>query len=56
VFLADIPVCHDQLKGERDLGWMLWDIDFSNGMTPRFFRASMINGVITIPPMQEVLS
>jgi len=54
--LADIPACHEQLKGECDLGWMLWDIDFSNGMTPRFFRASMINGVITIPPMQEVLS
>ena len=54
--LADIPACHEQLNGERDLGWMLWDIDFENGMTPRFFRASMINGVITIPPMQEVLS
>ena len=54
--LAEIPACHEQLKGERDLGWMLWDIDFENGMTPRFFRASMINGVITIPPMQEVLS
>jgi CRISPR-associated protein Cas5d len=54
--LDEIPACHEQLKGERDLGWMLWDIDFENGMTPRFFRASMINGVITIPPMQQVLS
>ena len=54
--LTDIPVCHEQLKGERDLGWMLWDIDFANGMTPRFFRASMSNGIITIPSMQEAVA
>lgn len=22
----DIPSCHEQLKGEKDLGWILWDI------------------------------
>ncbi len=54
--LADIPTCHEQLQGERDLGWMLWDIDFNNGMTPRFFRANMLNGIITMPSMLEVLS
>lgn len=42
--------CH---KGERDLGWMLWDIDFSNDMTPRFFRASMRDGVIEVPDLRK---
>ncbi|MCX7038174.1 MAG: type I-C CRISPR-associated protein Cas5c [Spirochaetes bacterium] len=37
------------LKGERDLGWMLHDIDFENGMEPRFFHAVMRNGVIEVP-------
>ena len=43
------PVAHDSLTGERDLGWMLHDIDFANGMTPRFFRARMVDGVIEVP-------
>lgn len=45
------PVPHESLIGERDLGWMLHDIDFANGMTSRFFRARMINGLITVPPL-----
>ncbi|MDB5846794.1 MAG: type CRISPR-associated protein Cas5 [Rhodoferax sp.] len=36
-----IPEKHESLLAERDLGWMLHDIDFENGMTPRFFRAQM---------------
>jgi CRISPR-associated protein Cas5d len=51
-----IPKCHEQLQGEKDLGWMLWDIDFKNGMTPRFFRATMTNGIITMPSALEILS
>lgn len=35
---------------DRDLGWMLHDIDYANDMTPRFFRAVMKGGVITVPP------
>jgi CRISPR-associated protein Cas5d len=52
----DIPPCHEQLKGELDLGWMLWDIDFENGMTPRFYRAKMIDGVIKVPSDLEVVA
>jgi CRISPR-associated protein Cas5d len=37
------------LQGERDLGWMVHDIDFERGMTPRFFRARMVDGVIDVP-------
>ena len=38
-------------EGTRDLGFMLLDIDFEEGMTPRFFRAQMRDGVIEVPPM-----
>jgi CRISPR-associated protein Cas5d len=33
---------------DRDLGFMLHDIDFADGMTPRFFRAEMRDGVIEV--------
>jgi CRISPR-associated protein Cas5d len=45
------PVPHSSLVGERDLGFMLLDIDFSNGMSPAFFRAIMRDGIIAVPPM-----
>jgi CRISPR-associated protein Cas5d len=38
------------LAGERDLGWMLHDIDFKNNMEAKFFRAVMSDGVIDVPP------
>lgn len=34
---------------ERDLGWMLWDIDYQNDRSAQFFRASMKNGIIEVP-------
>jgi CRISPR-associated protein Cas5d len=40
-------------SGECDLGWMLHDIDFADGMTPRFFRARMQDGVIQVPPLES---
>lgn len=45
---GDWPDCPEELRGERDLGFMLHDIDFTDGMTPRFFRARMIDGVIDV--------
>ncbi|GAB3380517.1 CRISPR-associated protein Cas5 [Azotobacter armeniacus] len=47
---AEEPSVDEALKGERDLGWMLHDIDFANGMTPHFFRALMSDGLIEVPP------
>lgn len=35
---------------DKDLGWMLHDIDFADKKTPRFFRAQMENGIIKVPP------
>lgn len=46
------PAIDPTLQGEKDLGWMLHDIDFAAGMTPRFFRATMRDGVIEVPPWQ----
>ena len=37
-----------QIKGQQDLGWMLYDIDFANGKRPQFFRAEMVDGVIDV--------
>lgn len=42
---------HESLIAEKDLGWMLHDIDFDNAMTPHFFRASIKDGWIEIPAL-----
>ena len=36
----------------RDLGWMLHNIDFAAGNTPRFFRAELKDGMIEISAIQ----
>ena len=33
----------------RDLGWMLHDIDYASDSSPRFFRAELRNGVVHVP-------
>lgn len=38
---------------ERDLGFMLWDIDFKNDENPIFFRPVMKDGAIEIPDLLE---
>ena len=43
---GDLP--KSELKGEQDLGFMLYDIDFANDMTPIFYRPRMIDGVIDV--------
>lgn len=50
-----IPPCPAELTGERDLGWMLLDMDYSNpaNITPKFFRAKLVNGVLTVPKMKD---
>jgi len=47
------PLPHSCYKGEKDMGWMLLDIDHADGMTPLFFRATMKDGVIEIPRRGE---
>jgi CRISPR-associated protein Cas5d len=50
---AALPAPDPSLTCNRDLGWMLHDIDFAENMTPRFFRARMENGVIDVPTWQS---
>ena len=52
---AERPACPDELKGERDLGWMLLDMDYSDpaNIRPKFFRAVMRDGVIEVPPLHS---
>lgn len=41
----------NELKADqrnRDLGWMLHDIDFANGAQSRFFRAQLVDGVVDV--------
>ena len=49
---TELPPCPEELKGVRDLGWMLLDMDYTDpkNITPRFFRASLTDGVLTVPP------
>ncbi len=47
-----VPAVDPALEADKDLGWMLHDIDFADGMTPRFFRAEMRAGVIEVPPWE----
>lgn len=48
---TELPPCPDELKGVRDLGWMLLDMDYTDpqNITPRFFRASLTDGVMVVP-------
>ena len=52
---TELPPCPDELKGTRDLGWMLWDLDYSDpaNITPKFFRASLVDGVMIVPPPES---
>lgn len=54
-FSANIRILEDgipnsYLTGTKDLGWMLYDMDFSDSenITPKFFRAEMVDGVIDL--------
>lgn len=51
--------CPSSLQGEHDLGFMLYDMDYSDRehYKPLIFRAKMVDGKITVPvrTSQEVL-
>lgn len=57
---TQLPPCPEELRGERTLGWMLLDLDYSDreNITPHFFRAVLRDGVLEVPPMfsEEVRS
>ena len=66
--VARFPECPDELRGDRDLGFMLYDVEFvadpngdmiesnrGNRVTPRplFFRAQLRDGILDVPPLAE---
>ena len=50
---TQLPPCPEELLGERDLGWMLLDLDYSDpaAPVPHFFRAILRDGVLEVPAM-----
>lgn len=50
-----VPECPAELMGEKDLGWMLYDMDYSdpNDIRPMFFRGVLRDGVLNIPPIES---
>ncbi len=49
----DAPVPQSRL-GNLELGWMLYDLDFSDSedITPKFFRAALKNGVLDLTNLE----
>ena len=47
----ELPPCPKELAGEKDLGFMLWDIDYTDpqNLHPLFFRARLTDGALTVP-------
>lgn len=50
-----LPPCPEELEVERDLGYMLWDLDYSDpeNISPLFFRAKLIDGVLNVPTRES---
>lgn len=46
-----VPPCPEELKGARDLGWMLYDMDYTDpeDIRPLFFRAALRDGILEVP-------
>ena len=49
------PVQLAPIPETRDLGYMLYDLDYRNPTdpTPRFFRARLVNGVVDVPAWES---
>lgn len=46
-----LPMCPAELLGRKDLGWMLYDMDYTDpaDIKPMFFRAVLEDGVLIVP-------
>lgn len=49
----ELPVSALKNDAPRDLGLMLYDIDFAHGMQPMFYRPRLENGVIDVARWKE---
>lgn len=50
LFDGDLPTPPEDLLGKKDLGYMLYDMDYSNpqDIRPTFFRAELIDGMMNL--------
>ena len=46
----EIPPCPPELKGTRDLGYLLYDLDYSDpaNIRPLYFRAVLVDGKLDL--------
>lgn len=49
--LVDAKEAVEPITQDKELGWMLYDMDYSNSAnpTPRFFNAEMKQGIVDVP-------
>jgi len=54
--IEDGAIPPSPLKGVRELGWMLYDLDFSDpqDIKPCFFKATMVDGLLDLTDVQCV--
>lgn len=50
-----MPPCPPKLRGEYHLGYMLWDLDYSDpeNIRPLFFNAVLHDGVLNVPTRES---
>ncbi len=53
--LVDDDEAITAIEESKDLGWMLYDIDFSKNMEPRFFKAELKSGTVTLPSWEVTM-
>lgn len=54
--VEDGQIPKSKLTGNKELGWMLYDMDFTNpqDITPKFYSAQMMDGVINLSQVKKV--
>jgi CRISPR-associated protein Cas5d len=45
---GELEKAHPELNGSRDLGWMLYDINFDHDRIPMFYRPTIVDGLIDV--------
>ena len=56
LFEGELPATPDELAGTRDLGYMLYDMDYSDpkDIRPTFFRATLRDGMLSLNDCEVV--
>jgi len=56
LFSGNLPQCNETLKGTHDLGYMLYDMDYSDpdNIRPTFFRAILHDGLLNLEDCEMI--